>query len=80
MSTNDWLLIAIVSLGAIALAGVILTKKAGFGRFTVSLLLLILVLLFTSLFFAAGKIEGAVFANIAFAILGYAGGLIANKE
>jgi hypothetical protein len=80
MSTNDWLLIAIASIGAVALVGIFFTKTAGFGRFTVSLLLLILVLLFTSLFFATGKIESATFANIAFAVLGYAGGLISNKQ
>lgn len=80
MSTNDWLLIAIAIFGIVALVGIFSTKTAGFGRFTVSLLLFILVLLFASLFFAAGKIESTIFLNIVFAILGYAGGLIAYKQ
>ncbi|MDA8255216.1 MAG: hypothetical protein M0Z99_06200 [Betaproteobacteria bacterium] len=69
MTTNDWLIIAIFLLGIIALIGIFRTKTAGFGRYSMSLLLL-----------AAGKIESSLFANIAFAVAGFAGGLITRKH
>ncbi|GIK25487.1 MAG: hypothetical protein BroJett006_17330 [Betaproteobacteria bacterium] len=80
MTTNDWLIIAIFLFGITALIGIFRTKTAGFGRYSTSLLLLTLVLLVTALFLAAGKIESAVFANIAFAVAGFAGGLITGKH
>jgi uncharacterized membrane protein YoaK (UPF0700 family) len=80
MTTNDWLIIAIFLLGITALIGIFRTKTAGFGRYSTSLLLLTLVLLVAALLLAAGKIEGSLFANIAFAVAGFAGGLITGKH
>jgi hypothetical protein len=80
MTTNDWLAVGITIIGAIALLGIFFTKTAGFGKFTTSLLLLVLVLFVSSLFFATGKIETSVFTNILFSIAGFAGGLITNKD
>lgn len=80
MTTNDWLVIGLSALGIAALIGIFRTKTPGFGRYSTSLLLLTLVLFVTGLFLAAGKIESSVFANIAFAIAGFAGGLITAKQ
>lgn len=80
MTTNDWLIIGLSILGIAALIGIFLTKTPGFGRYSTSLLLLTLVLFVAALFLATGKIESSVFANIAFAIAGFAGGLITSKQ
>jgi len=79
MTTNDWLTVGISLFGIAALLGIFVTKTPGWGKYTTSLLLLTLVLFVTALFFAAGKIEGGVFANVAFAVAGFAGGLITSK-
>ncbi|MBN8765447.1 MAG: hypothetical protein J0I76_03870 [Thiobacillus sp.] len=79
--TNDSILIlAIFVFGIVALIGILVTKKPGFGKFTTSTLLLVMVFVSTALFFAAGKIDSPLFGQIAFAVLGFAGGLLANKE
>jgi hypothetical protein len=80
MTTNDYLIFSILLLGIIALIGIFKTKTQGFGRYSTSLIILILVLFFTALFFAAGKIESSVFANIVFSVAGFAGGLITNNK
>jgi hypothetical protein len=80
MNTSDWLIVGVAALGAAALIGIFLTKTAGFGRYSTSLLLLTLVLMLSSIFLAAGKIESTLFANIAFAVAGFAGGLITGKQ
>lgn len=58
MTKEDWLLIGIFLLGGGALVGFFKTKTEGFGRFTTSTFLIILVLTISSLFYAAGKLEG----------------------
>lgn len=80
MTTNDWLLLGISVLGIAALVGIFVTKTPGFGKYATSLLLLVLVLFIAALCFAAGKIESGVFANVLFAVAGYAGGLITGKQ
>ena len=80
MTIESILAITIFLLGAIVLVGILVTKKAGFGKFTTSTLLLSIVFVSVALFFAAGKIDSALFGQIAFAVLGFAGGLLANKE
>jgi hypothetical protein len=80
MVTTDWLILALTGLGIAAMVGIFLTKTSGFGRYTTSLLLLTMVLFVTAIFFAAGKLESDVFANIIFAIAGFAGGLITAKQ
>jgi hypothetical protein len=80
MGTNDWLIIGISVLGVAALIGIFTTKTPGFGKYSTSVLLLSLVLFIAALFLAAGKIESSVFANIAFAVAGFAGGLITGKR
>ena len=80
MGTNDWLIVGISVLGVAALIGIFTTKTPGFGKYSTSVLLLSLVLFIAALFLAAGKIESTVFANIAFAVAGFAGGLITGKQ
>lgn len=80
MATNDWLIIALSILGIAALTGIFFTKTPGFGKYSTSLLLLTLVLFVTALFFAAGKIESSLFANIVFSVAGFAGGIITGTQ
>lgn len=80
MTNDSILLLAIFLFGVIVIVGVLATKKPGFGKFTTSTLLLATVFVVASLFFAAGKIDSPLFGQIAFAVLGFAGGLLANRD
>ena len=80
MTTNDWLILGMTVLSVAALIGIFVTKTPGFGKYSTSLLLFALVLFTAALFFAAGKIESGLFANILFAVAGFAGGLITGKQ
>lgn len=79
MNIESWLLVGIFLLGTVVIVGILLTKKPGFGRFSTSTLLLAMVFVAAAMFLAAGKIEAPLFAHIAFAVLGFAGGLLANR-
>lgn len=80
MDANAWLLVALFIVGVVALIGFFATKTKGFGRYATSALLLLLVLVVSTLLFAAGRLEGQILANILFAIIGFAGGLFTGKE
>lgn len=80
MTNDSILLVAIFLLGVTVIVGILATKKPGFGKFTTSTLLLAMVFVAAALFFAAGKIDSPLFGQISFAVLGFAGGLLANKE
>ena len=80
MTQELWLALGVFLLGAGAITGVFVTKTPGFGRFSTSVLLLVLVLIVSALFLAFGKIEPSVFANVVFAVAGFAGGLLANHK
>ncbi len=80
MTDNFWLGLAIFILGSGAIVGIFMTKTPGFGRFSTSVLLLALALVISALALAFGKIEGTVFANVVFAVAGFAGGLLANHK
>ena len=80
METNEWLMLAIFIFGAACLFGFFRTKKAGFGRFTTSALLLILVVTISSMLFAGGKIDSTSMVNVIFAVFGFAGGLFTGKD
>lgn len=80
MDSNTVVLVVIGLIGLASLGGFFGTKTKGFGRFATSSLLMLLVVIITSLLFAAGKLEGPVLANIFFAVIGFAGGLFTNKE
>ena len=80
MTDELWLALGVFLLGGGAIVGVLVTKTPGFGRFSTSVLLLTLVLTVSALFLAFGKIEPSVFANVVFAVAGFAGGLLANRK
>lgn len=80
MTTDNWLMIAIFILGAGSLIGFFITKTEGFGRFTTSTFLIILVVTISALLYSAGKLEGQVMANVLFAVFGFAGGLFTSKN
>ncbi|MCR6654166.1 MAG: hypothetical protein NVV73_22975 [Cellvibrionaceae bacterium] len=79
MTIELLLLVAIFLLGAAALIGFFLTKTEGFGRFTTSTFLILLVLVISSLLYSAGMLESQVMANVLFAVFGFAGGLFTSK-
>ena len=80
MDFNGWLFSALFLLGVSILIGFFATKKPGFGRYATSSLVIISVLIFSVLLFAAGKIDEKVISNILFSALGFAGGLFATRE
>lgn|GEM_PF-5610690 len=75
--TSLW---ALTLFACITLAGVFLTKTKGFGKYTTSLLLLIVVVFLASFFLVLDKIDGTQFTNILFAVAGFGGGLLSAKR
>lgn len=80
MNAKDWLLFAVFVMGIVSLIGFFATKTEGFGRFTTSTFLILLVIIISALFYAAERLDSLVFANIFFAVIGFAGGLFTGKE
>ena len=80
MTEYNWLMIAIFILGAGSLIGFFITKTAGFGRFTTSTFLIILVVTISALLYSSGKLDGQIMANVLFAVFGFAGGLFTSKN
>ena len=81
MDITTTLVIVISILGAIALIGFFWTKTAGYGKYTTSTLILLVITLLAALLFASGKLDGSLLSNIFLAVAGFAGGLIAaGKE
>lgn len=68
--------VAVLVLVSLILIGFFKTKESGYGRFNTSILIVITVLSLTALFVSDGKLKCEVFSNIAFAALGFAGGLL----
>jgi len=80
MTTESLLIVVLALLAIVTVIGIFATKTKGFGRYSTSLVLLSSALFLGALFLAIGKIEGASFMNILFAVAGYAGGLIAPSK
>ncbi|PCI40488.1 MAG: hypothetical protein COB53_01100 [Elusimicrobia bacterium] len=80
MIENNWLMAGIFAIGAGSLIGFFRTKSEGFGRTSTSLLLIITLLTIASLFYAGGKLESAIMANILFSVFGFACGMLASKS
>lgn len=80
MTEDNWLMIAIFILGAGSLIGFFITKTEGFGRFTTSTFLIILVVTISALLYSSGKLDGQVMGNVLFAVFGFAGGLFTSKS
>jgi len=74
------ILIGLAVLGAATVIGVFVTKTPGFGRYSTSVLLLVLILFISASLLVSGKIDSSVFANIVFAIAGFAGGLLSVRK
>ncbi len=60
MTAEYWLMLAIFVIGAGSLVGFFATKTEGFGRFTTSVLLIIVVVTIASLLYVGGKLDGNV--------------------
>lgn len=79
MEIDTWLLLAVFIVGVIALIGFFVTKTKGFGRFATSSFLLLLVVIISTLLYAANRLDGQILANILFAVIGFSGGLFTGK-
>lgn len=78
---KDVMLVASLALLALAaMIGIFKTKTAGWGKYSGSLLIICLALFMSAILFSAGKLEGAIFVNVLFAVIGFAGGLVTGKE
>jgi hypothetical protein len=80
MEANCYLIFAVLGFGVTALIGFFWTKVDGYGRFTTSTLLILLVFVVSALLFSAGKLDAQSFANLCFAVIGFAGGLFQGRE
>ena len=80
MNMNYWLMLAILVSGLTAFYILCKTKRAGFGRYTTSALVIILVLTSASLLATGDKLSNHSIANILFAVIGFAGGLITHDR
>lgn len=69
------LILVIASIGVVALIGFFISKKPGFGRYSLSILLLIVVLIISAILNVANKINSENLINILFAVIGFASGL-----
>lgn len=80
MEINSWSLLAVFIIGVVVLVGFLATKTKGFGRFTTSSFLLLLVVIISAILYCANKLDAQIMANIFFAVIGFAGGLFTGKE
>ena len=80
MDKDSIALICLSVFGSITILGILWTKTPGWGRYSTSTLILALALFIGTTLLVLGKLEGQIFANIIFAIIGYAGGLIGKSQ
>lgn len=73
-------LAATVFMFLVCLIGFFRTKSIGYGKYTTSILVIVMVLFAGLLAIIAGKGEWPAFANLLFTIAGFAGGLVAPKS
>ncbi len=79
---QEWVLVSVVAINLVALIGFFFTKQSGFSSSSTSTLLLLLVVGSGGILLASGSLPGElrqVFANIFFAVIGFAGGLYAGR-
>ena len=75
--------IAIICLTTFALTvllSIFWTKTKGFGKYTTSLLLFIVVLFLSAFSLLLGKISQEIFANILLTVTGFGGGLLCARK
>lgn len=75
----NFLSIAVLFIGLVAIIGFFVTKTKGYGKFSISTLLILIVIVIASLLAIANKIEQEALANLFFSVIGFAGGLFAGK-
>lgn len=75
-----WLLGAVTIVFVVALIGIFQTKTRGFGKYTTSALVMTLVLYVAGLAYVTDKVEWEPMSNLLFAVVGFAGGLVAAKS
>lgn len=80
MTNEFWLMLSVFLIGTGALVGFFITKTKGYGRYSTSLFLILVVTIVASLIYSAGKLDNQVMANILFAVIGFAGGLFTGKD
>jgi NhaP-type Na+/H+ or K+/H+ antiporter len=80
MAANGIAVIMISLIFAGTLFGVFKTKTQGFGKYTTSTLVLVLVLFVGSISLALGKVEWQPLSSLLLAVAGYAGGLVAGAR
>ncbi len=66
--------------GIVTVIGILKTKTPGWGKYSSSTLILALALFIGTTLLVLGKLEGQIFANVIFAVIGYAGGLIGKTQ
>lgn len=76
---NYWVLAMFFFVGFVSIIGFFCTKGSGYGRYTTSIFLILLTLILSSILFAARILEGNIMGNVMFSVIGFAGGLFANK-
>jgi hypothetical protein len=74
------LLIAVSVVGCVALGGFFCTKTQGWGKYTLSALLLLMAMLFASLCFAAGFLKADLFGSIMSGVIGFTAGLFRSRK
>ena len=75
--------LAVVAVALVSVAALVVfcrTKKPGFGRFTTSTFLLLVVVSLAAVLAAAGKIDGSETTGILLAIIGFAAGLFGRPR
>ncbi len=80
MDIAGWLMGTIFVVGMVAMIGFFITKTTGYGRYSTSVFLLLIVLVVSALLLSADKLDKTVLANIFFAIIGFAGGLFTSRD
>ncbi|HWA30035.1 MAG TPA: hypothetical protein VG867_03000 [Rhizomicrobium sp.] len=73
-------LLAVTIVFSIAILGLLKTKKPGWGPYTMSLLLLTLVVFTAAVAFSLGRIDWPSASGLLLAVAGYAGGLLTSQQ
>ena len=76
----NWTEISALIMGLVFAVGFFRSKTPGFGPFSTGVLILVMVLVFSALLAAQGKLEITAFTHIGAIALGFAGGLLQKPE
>jgi hypothetical protein len=73
-------LLAVTLVFSVALIGFFKTKTPGWGAYTTSILLLLLILFIAGLAFSVGQVDWPSASGLLLAIAGYAGGIVTTMD